>query len=280
MATAAEPTPHDVSTSLKYYAPKGDEAPFQYVLDPPAGTPKDNLGWDTRPAVIHDVRGSEDAVSLDTTGFQFVRHASAERDFRDEERITTVYYSEVEALLKRETGAKRVVVFGHTIRRNYADSPEENASGVQGPAEAVHVDQTFDASVARVHRHLGAEAARLLQSRVRIVNVWRPIEHAVAHKPLALADWRTLDVARDLVSVRLIYPDRVGALFAVRHNPALRWHFLNGQTPDEVALIKIYDSDVDKARLAPHTAFLDETSPASAPKRQSVEVRALVFDDE
>jgi hypothetical protein len=39
------------------------------------------------------------------------------------------------------------------------------------------------------------------------------------------------------------------------------------------------DSREDVARLTPHTAFSDPTTPADAPARQSIELRALVFYD-
>lgn len=146
--------------------------------------------------------------------------------------------------------------------------------------ERVHIDQTFDASVKRVHHHLGDDAERLLKGRVRIINVWRPIGHLVHHKPLAVADWRTLDVAKDLVSVRFIYPHREGSTYSVRYNKDLTWYYLSHQRPDEVTLIKCFDSDEDKARLTPHSAFLDASSPSDAPQRQSIEVRCLVFDTE
>ena len=74
----------------------------------------------------------------------------------------------------------------------------------------MHIDQTYDASVKRVYHHLGEDADRLLKGRVRIINVWRPIQHPVAHKPLAVSDWRYLDAENDLVPMRHIYPDRVG----------------------------------------------------------------------
>lgn len=106
-AAAVLPAPHDVPTTLNYYSPIGEEAPFIYVKDPPAGVEKNNIGTDPHPATIHDVRGKEDSVSLDKTGFQFVKHVSEEKDFLDEERIKTVYYKEVEELLKKEAGAKR-----------------------------------------------------------------------------------------------------------------------------------------------------------------------------
>ena len=143
----------------------------------------------------------------------------------------------------------------------------------------MHIDQAYHASVARVKHHLPAEADRLLKSRVRLINVWRPIQNPVAHKPLAVSDWRTLD-ARDLVPVQYYYPDRTGATFSVRYNPAHRWWYLAQQTPGEVTLIKCYDSETDRARLTPHSAFADKSSSPELPTRESIEIRCLVFDSE
>ncbi|OSX56950.1 hypothetical protein POSPLADRAFT_1050355 [Postia placenta MAD-698-R-SB12] len=266
MATAAVHQPHDVPTTMNYYIPIGEDAPYRYVQSPPEGVPLHNIGREPHPVVVHNVRGHEADFLIDTTGFQYVKHVSAEKEFDDEKRITDVYYKEVEELLKKEVGAKRVFIFDHTIRR--------------GPAELVHIDQTYDASVKRVQYHLGDEADRLLQGRVRIINVWRPIHHPAAHKPLAVSDWRFLDETHDLVPARLIYPHREGSTFSVRYNPKHQWYYLSNQTPEEVLLIKCYDSDVDKARLTPHTAFPDTTSPPEAPHRESIEVRCLVFDRE
>jgi hypothetical protein len=39
------------------------------------------------------------------------------------------------------------------------------------------------------------------------------------------------------------------------------------------------ESREDVARLTPHTAFVDPTTPADAPARQSIELRALIFYD-
>ncbi|KAF8133758.1 hypothetical protein EV363DRAFT_1416121 [Boletus edulis] len=73
---------------------------------------------------------------------------------------------------------------------------------------------------------------------------------------------------------------RIINVWSVKYNPGHKWYYLSDQTPDEVTLIKCFDSDVDKARLTPHSAFHDSTSPPDAPQRQSIEVRALVFDTE
>ena len=119
----------------------------------------------------------------------------------------------------------------------------------------------------------------MLSDLVRIINVWRPIANPVAHTPLAVADWRTLDHTA-LVETALHYPHRTGYVYYVRHTSKLEWYYLGGQTPDEVTLIKCFDSETDRARLTPHSAFVDAGSPQDAPHRQSIEVRALVFDTE
>src|SRR5437879_3199107 len=55
-------------------------------------------------------------VALEKNGFQLVGHETAVRDFFDPEQLKSVYYPEVERLVKELSGAKRVVVFDHTLR--------------------------------------------------------------------------------------------------------------------------------------------------------------------
>lgn len=119
MATAALLRPHDLLTTINYSTINGDEAPYNYVESPPEGKPRSNLKEDPRDVVVYDMRGKESTVGLDKTGFQFLRHVSEEKEFLDEEAIKSRYYKEVEELLKKETGAKRIFIFDHTIRRNY-----------------------------------------------------------------------------------------------------------------------------------------------------------------
>ena len=73
----------------------------------------------------------------------------------------------------------------------------------------------------------------------------------------------------------------LSATFSVKYNPGHKWYYLSNQTPDEVTLIKCYDSEADRARLTPHSAFVDSVwSTNDEPHRESIEVRALVFDSE
>lgn len=175
------------------------------------------------------------------------------------------------------TGATRVFIFDHTIRRQPADAPLTPDRRLRGPVNRVHIDQSYAASLTRVPHHLPEEAEKLLQSRVQIINVWRPIK-PVQRDPLAVAEAHS--VSDDgLVVTELIYPNRRGETYAVKYDPGHRWFYKSGLTPEEVLLIKCFDSKKDgRARRVPHTAF---PVPGTEDKegRESIEVRCLVFHE-
>ncbi|EGX90685.1 hypothetical protein CCM_07105 [Cordyceps militaris CM01] len=263
---------HDVTTTLNFYLPNADGSP-----PPPTyvGKPESyQQQRDTHPVVIKDIAGDEDAYTLDRNGFQVVQRGVTERDFVDDDQIQAGYYAETEQLLKDVTGADRIFIFDHTIRRVPAGTKLDATA--RPPVQQVHIDQTYAASLSRVAHHLPGEAAELVRGRVQIINVWRPIR-TVRRDPLAVADAHSVPEA-DLVPRQLIYPNRNGETFSVRHSPGQRWYYRSGLAPDQALLIKCFDSKTDgRARRVPHTAFEDPDTPADAPTRESIEVRALVF---
>lgn len=127
--------PRDVHTTLNYHQ-SCDQLPYYYVgCQPPEGVPVHNVCNEPHPAVIHDARGKLEAFRLDTSGFQWVNYPSAEKEFVDKERIKTVYYAEVEDIIKKHAGgAKRVFIFNHTLRRNPKPETEPARLTARGPA--------------------------------------------------------------------------------------------------------------------------------------------------
>ncbi len=263
-----------VEAELNYLAPLAAK-PEVYNHAPPPGVPERNFEDVARRVRIEDLRPWRHEASLDIHGFAMVDHASAERAFTDEAAITGGYYAETERLLKQTLGADQIFIFDHTIRRRRPG--EEDRPGQRQPVARIHVDQTPSSGIARVRRHMGADADRLLRGRAQIINVWRPIRGPVLDRPLALCDWRSVELT-DLVATDLVYPDHRGEIYSLTPNPRHRWHYLSAMQPDEVLLIKCFDSaGEDRARLTPHTAFVDPTTPPDAPPRESIELRALVF---
>lgn len=190
--------------------------------------------------------------------------------------LTTHYQSTISNTATFSTGASKIFIFDHTIRRESSDQRFVDASkGIRGPVQRVHIDQSYKAGRERVTHHLPDEAEQLLKGRYQIINVWRPIK-TIRKDPLGVADATSVP-DDDLLPVQLIYPDRIGETCTVRPNPNHRWHFLREQTPGEVMLIKCFDSKVDgRARRAPHSAFVDQENEHES-ARESIEVRALVF---
>jgi hypothetical protein len=50
---------------------------------------------------VHNLRGRFDEFTLDHNGFCVVRLDSAEKGFEDDERIRSVYYPEIEGLVRK-----------------------------------------------------------------------------------------------------------------------------------------------------------------------------------
>jgi hypothetical protein len=97
--TSQLPKPRDVITTLHYYKDPADGGPpHASYTDRPETYYREP---DSKQVTIHDIRGTEDQYTLDKTGFQIVKHASAEKGFLDDDQIKQVYYPEVEDLLKK-----------------------------------------------------------------------------------------------------------------------------------------------------------------------------------
>jgi hypothetical protein len=228
-----------------------------------------------REMTIRDGRPHVDEFDLDVTGFELVGHKTQVRDFFDAGELKRVYYPEAEALIRRVSGASRVVVFDHTLRSG--DEAEREAKLVREPVLNVHNDYTEWSGPQRVRDLLPQEAEELLKRRFAIIQVWRAINQPIQSNPLAIADARSL-APRDLIRAERRYPNRVGETYRVGYNPEHRWFYFPLMRRDEALVFKVFDSATDgRARFTAHSSFEDPTTPPGAPARQSIEARTLAF---
>jgi hypothetical protein len=265
-----------VAAGLRYLEPT-NEKPRSLEFDPPPGVPRTTAVYREHMVEIRDVRPVASALSLEREGFQLLTAPTSVSNFDDEEAVRTRYYAETISLLEELTGASRVVVFDHTIRRRIPGATDRSTGIPRQPVPRVHNDYTVKSGPQRVRDLLGDEADGLLQKRFSVINVWRPIRGPIQDSPLAVSDARSVH-DNDLVATDLIYPDRTGEIYYVKFNPEHKWFYAPAMRDDEVILIKCYDSvDDGRARFVPHSAFVDPTTPAGAPPRESIELRTLVF---
>lgn len=264
-----------VEGTLNYLA-DGTEKPVTYMYTPPPGVPPRSGRYAKYTVPIYDGRALLPQLSLDRHGFLLTRHETAVTNFYDEQLVRAVYYPEVERLVKAVTGATRVLVFDHNVR--CAPMAQRGENGAREPVKVAHNDYTLKSGPQRVRDLLPAqEAEALLRHRFAVINVWRPIRGPVQEAPLAVCDAQSM-VPQDFVATDLKYYDRTGEVYSVTFNPNHRWFYFPHMRPDEVLLLKCYDSMTDgRARFTAHSAFEDPTSPPDAPARESIEARTLAF---
>jgi hypothetical protein len=271
----AERLPH-VTAALQYIA-VGESKPRSYMYEPPPGVPQINATYQSHSTTIRSLRPIAHRLSLDVEGFRLLNHRSEVQDFYSDDEVRDRHYPEIEKLVAQATGAACVVVFDHTVR-----SRREGVQLVAGrvrrdPVPRVHNDYTVKSGPQRVRELFADEAEALLRRRFSIFNVWRPIRGPLEDQPLALVDARSV-AAEDFVATDLLYKDRTGEIYNVRHNPAHRWFYAPRMSRDEVLLFRSFDSAEDgRPRFVPHAAFEDPTAPRNALPRESIELLTLAF---
>ena len=196
-------------------------------------------------------------------------------DFYSDAEIEKTYNLEVQELVAKATGAKRVFVFDHTRRSDSQKMQSERT--IREPAWFVHNDYTERSARRRVRDFLGEEADELLKRRFAIINVWRSMAGTVESTPLAMCDARSID-ASDLVASERRAKDHVGEVQQALHSERQRWVCFPQMSADEALLIKVFDAvDDGRAQSSIHSAFVDPATPEGAPPRESIETRTFVF---
>ncbi len=265
--------PATIEADLVYLAKP--EKLVTYVATPGGVDAREGGRNETHRVTLHNGRPLADRFEFEREGFRFVPHRSRVADFFDDNEVRRVYYPECEALIKQVSGAKRVVVFDHTLRT--ASETQREAQQIRDIVSRVHNDYTEWSGPQRVRDIMGGEAEELLRGRFAIIQVWRPINRPVESHPLAICDAQTVQPETLVVNERH-YQDRVGQTYAITYDPGQRWYWFPGMRPDEALVFKVYESLKDgRARWTAHTAFADPTAPPAARPRESIEIRTLAF---
>ena len=268
-----------VRATLNYSVDNGIP-PDYYFYEPDPGVQLNPPGTDLQAVDIHDGWPQVDQFSLDREGFElhdFGGTGPVFDQFDDDASIHERFYPQVIDHVKQHTGAKRVVVFDHTIRKRLPADLKAQTE-VQRPAVMlVHSDYTVASGPQRVRDILGREAEPLLQGRVAFYNLWKPLYRRVEELPLAMCD-ATTHAPQDLLRMDLKYRERTGEIYVMRHSPAHRWIYFPQMEAHHALMLKTYDSSTDgRARFMGHSAFEHPGTPPGAPRRESIEVRTMAF---
>ena len=160
-----------------------------------------------------------DKYSVDKEGFAVRPFLTQFDKWEEEAAVAEAFYPEIVDFLKKTVGAKRVLVFDHTIRTaaNAQKKITDTNTVQRAPVMLVHCDYTNESGPLRVKQLLKDEADNLLKSRVGFFNVWKPIHKTVEERPLAMCDV-TSTSPDDFMKLYLHYPDRIGENYVMRHS--------------------------------------------------------------
>ena len=266
----------NVRATLNYSVDNGIP-PDYYFYEPDEKVTRNPPGTDPHEVDIHDAWPQVDSISLDREGFALKPFTAAFDAFDNDPAILSDFYPQVVEFVKQHTGARRVEVFDHTIRKRLPADLKQQTT-VQRPAVLlVHSDYTVASGPQRVRDIVPDDAERLLQGRVAFFNVWKPLYRRVEELPLAMCDASTHEPA-DMLRMDLKYRERIGEIYVMRYSRAHRWLYFPQMDPTQALLLKTYDSETDgRARFMGHSAFEDPTSMPDAPRRESIEVRTMAF---
>jgi hypothetical protein len=253
--------------------------PDYYFYEPDPSTKLNPPGTDPHEVDVHDGWPEAARFSADREGFEIHPFGASSRfdNFDDDASIKSVFYAQVVDFVKRHSGARRVEVFDHTIRKRLPADLKAQTT-VQRPAVLlVHSDYTVKSGPQRVREIVPDEAEQLLGRRVAFFNVWKPLYRRVDELPLAMCDATTHD-ADDMLIMELKYRERTGEIYVMRWSPKHRWVYFPQMEAEQALLLKTYDSETDgRARFMGHSAFEDPNTPPDALKRESIEVRTMAF---
>ena len=109
--------PSNTIARLSYFVePKSGERAFQHInANPATGERERNFTRADHDVVVKNLRGEEESVTLDNAGFQFHRHSAKHTSFSNDAETEKEYYPETIELLKKLTGASKVVIFDHSM---------------------------------------------------------------------------------------------------------------------------------------------------------------------
>jgi len=251
-----------------------------------------------RIAEYHPGLSPNSPESMDRLGVSLAHLDSKCANFYDAAEVERVFYPEIEKLLLDFfPGATDALVYNHDVfDKDYTgdrteDQDKKNPGVNAGYANLVHNDLNDNSgrvrcrelltknlrNFGRTQHYTEAEADAKMSRRFMSINLAKPME-TVEQFPFVLCAWPSF-ADQPYINHYRIYDDRVGETTRFTHRPEHEWYWLPQQKPNEVSMLKCYDSVTDGSvsRWSFHTACVDPTAPADARCRKNVVVRSFVF---
>ena len=235
---------------------------------------------------------------MDRLGLALAHLESKCTNFYNSAEVERVFYPEIEKLLLEFfPDATDALVYNHDVfDKDYAGDRTEDQDAKNPGVNAryvnlVHNDLNDNSgrvrcrelltrnlrNFGRTQNYTEEEADAKMSRRFMSLNLAKPME-TVEQFPFVLCAWPSFADQPYITNYR-IYDDRVGETTRFTYRPDHEWYWFPQQKPNEVSMLKCYNSVTDGSvsRWSFHTACIDPTAPADARCRKNVVVRSFVF---
>lgn len=276
----------DVVANINYFSYSTDGSPAWLISTAIPAKVRTNFVQAPVQVIIHDLRGKEDSVNLDTNGLEVVKYnGSVQKLFEQGSEAQKAHYEEISDILKKRLGASRILIYHHSFRfRGPPAADEQCDDNHRNPTFYPHVDRDGASVRTEIEKQLGqVEAEKVKNNRFQMINVWRPVgPHPITRNPLAICDYRSIDVDKDVkpMTTRLANGGITAYTLSHNANDAHKWYYLSHMRSDEMFVFKQFDSKADVAPQGFHTAVEIDSEPTPTEEQLSLEMRALVFYDD
>ncbi|CAF0853184.1 unnamed protein product [Adineta steineri] len=275
----------DISAEINYFAYTTDNNSAWLEAGSRLAEQRSNFKQIPARVAIHDLRGKEKSVNLDTNAFELLNYDESMQElFEDESEAQKAHYDEMSNLLKKYLNASQVIVYHHVFRnRNLSNDMKQCDQHHRNPAFDPHVDIDEYGIREKIKQMFGKEQAeKLMEKCFQAVNIWRPLgKNPITTYPLAICDYRSINLEKDVHSIELRGSVNTSTAYMMsRHNQDEHmWYYLSNMKSNEMFIFKMFDSQSDVAQYAFHTAVKNENATPSNDEQTSLEMRCLIFYD-
>lgn len=234
-----------------------------------------------KPVTVSNMRAAGGGFSLDREGFTLASAPTSVRDFHDRDEVASRYVPEAFELIRALTGAAATALLNSPVVR-VSGRVGTRPAGSTFTGDFVHADFSAPAAESMLRMNVPpGEVAERLRHRYAVFNVWRTFSGPPQDVPLALCDTRSV-APEDKQFCQITMKSATGNVLTWEnityyHNREHRWWYCPDMTRDEAYVFRSFDSAPGQAEQVPHSAFVNDTCPASAPPRASIEVRVFAF---
>lgn len=236
-----------------------------------------------KPVTVSDMRAAGGGFSLDREGFTLADAPTAVRDFYDRDEVAGRYVAEARDLVRALTGCAATALLNSPVVR-VSGRVGTRPAGTTFTGDFAHADFSAAAAESMLRLNVPDQVSERLRHRYSVFNVWRTFSGPPQDVPLALCDTRSV-APRDKQYCEITMKSAAGTVLTWEnityyHSQAHRWWYCPDMMRDEAYVFRSFDSAPGHAEQVPHSAFVNESCPASAPPRASVEVRVFAFYDD